>query len=168
MHKKFEISRTKITGGCQSGRKVVTHNCKSDLPLKKYIFFVLFRSPPRHYKKSKPLPPIINRDEIFSQAVTDSMMVDEYEEDSFVNDVIEYESSTADELDFVQEFTDKKVVKKVERKKSPQKTSLKKRKRIIVSSSEEDEVVEETAPSKLVETPPPPTATNSLMSKYLS
>ena len=32
MHKKFEINRTKIKGGCQSGRKVVTHNSKSDLP----------------------------------------------------------------------------------------------------------------------------------------
>ena len=30
---KFEINRTKIKGGCQSGRKVVTHNSKSDLPL---------------------------------------------------------------------------------------------------------------------------------------
>ena len=33
MHKKFEINRTKIKGGCQSGRKVATHNSKSDLPL---------------------------------------------------------------------------------------------------------------------------------------
>ena len=33
MHKKFEINRTKIKGGCQSRRKVVTHNSKSDLPL---------------------------------------------------------------------------------------------------------------------------------------
>ena len=33
MHKKFEINRTKIKGGSQSGRKVVTHNSKSDLPL---------------------------------------------------------------------------------------------------------------------------------------
>ena len=33
MHKKFEISQKKIKGGCQSGRKVVTHNSKSDLPL---------------------------------------------------------------------------------------------------------------------------------------
>ena len=32
-HKKFDINRTKIKGGCQSGRKVVTHNSKSDLPL---------------------------------------------------------------------------------------------------------------------------------------
>ena len=33
MHKKFEINRTKIKGVCQLGRKVVTHNSKSDLPL---------------------------------------------------------------------------------------------------------------------------------------
>ena len=33
MHKKFEINRTKIKVGCQSGRKVVTHDSKSDLPL---------------------------------------------------------------------------------------------------------------------------------------
>ena len=58
-------------------------------------------------KRPKPLKPILNRDEIFSQAVTDSMLQDEYEEDSFVTDVIEYESSTADELDFVPEFSDK-------------------------------------------------------------
>ena len=35
IRKKFEINRTKIKGGCQSGRKVVTHNSKSDLPLVK-------------------------------------------------------------------------------------------------------------------------------------
>ena len=33
MHKKFEINRTKIKGGCQSGKKVVTHDSKSDLHL---------------------------------------------------------------------------------------------------------------------------------------
>ena len=33
MHKKFEINRTKIKGSCQSGRKVVTHDSNSDLPL---------------------------------------------------------------------------------------------------------------------------------------
>ena len=33
MHKKFEINQTKIKGGCQQGRKVVTHNSKSDLPI---------------------------------------------------------------------------------------------------------------------------------------
>ena len=33
MHKKFAIIRKKIKEGCQSGRKVVTNNSKSDLPL---------------------------------------------------------------------------------------------------------------------------------------
>ena len=33
MHKKFEMNRTKIKAGCESGRKVVSHNSKSDLPL---------------------------------------------------------------------------------------------------------------------------------------
>ena len=33
MHKKFETNRSKIKAGCQSGKKVVTHNSKSDLPL---------------------------------------------------------------------------------------------------------------------------------------
>ena len=33
MHKKLEINHTKIKGCYQSGRKVVTHNFKSDLPL---------------------------------------------------------------------------------------------------------------------------------------
>ena len=29
----FEVNQTKIKGGCQSGRKVVPHNSKSDLAL---------------------------------------------------------------------------------------------------------------------------------------
>ena len=33
MHKKFEINQTKIKGGGQSGRKVVSHNSNRDLPL---------------------------------------------------------------------------------------------------------------------------------------
>ena len=33
MQKKFEINKTKIKGGCQSGRKVVPLDSKSDLPL---------------------------------------------------------------------------------------------------------------------------------------
>ena len=33
MHKSFEINLTRIKGGCQLGRKVVTHNSKSDLLL---------------------------------------------------------------------------------------------------------------------------------------
>ena len=32
-HKKFEINQTKIKGSCQSGRKVVTYDSKSDLAL---------------------------------------------------------------------------------------------------------------------------------------
>ena len=42
MYKKFEIDRTKIKGGCQSGRKVVTH--KSDLPQAPLtiVFFMRF------------------------------------------------------------------------------------------------------------------------------
>ena len=40
MHKKFEINLTKIKGGCQSGRKVVAHNFKSDLPLVGTYIFV--------------------------------------------------------------------------------------------------------------------------------
>ena len=33
MQRKFEINQKKIKGGCQPGRKVVTYNSKSDLPL---------------------------------------------------------------------------------------------------------------------------------------
>ena len=33
MHKKFGINQTKLKGGCHSGRKVVPHDSKSDLPL---------------------------------------------------------------------------------------------------------------------------------------
>ena len=33
MHKKYDINWTKTKGGCQLGRKVVTHDSKSDLPL---------------------------------------------------------------------------------------------------------------------------------------
>jgi len=40
MHKKFEIEQTKIKGGCQSGRKVVTHNSKSDLLLAHVLMFM--------------------------------------------------------------------------------------------------------------------------------
>ena len=32
-HAQFYINRTKMKGGCRSGRKVVTHNSTSDLPL---------------------------------------------------------------------------------------------------------------------------------------
>ena len=33
MHMKFQINQTKIESGCQSGRKAVSHDSKSDLPL---------------------------------------------------------------------------------------------------------------------------------------
>ena len=33
----FEVNPKKIQGGCQSGRKVVPHHSKSDLPLMKYF-----------------------------------------------------------------------------------------------------------------------------------
>ena len=36
MHRKFEINRTKIKDGCQSGTKVVSHDSKTDLPLTKH------------------------------------------------------------------------------------------------------------------------------------
>ena len=36
MPKKFEINRTKIKGSCQSGKKVVSHDSKSALPLVVY------------------------------------------------------------------------------------------------------------------------------------
>ena len=32
-HEIFEVNQTKVKGGCQSGRKVVPNDCKSDLPL---------------------------------------------------------------------------------------------------------------------------------------
>ena len=44
MHKKFEINRVKIKRGCQSGRKVVTYNSKSDLPLASINIFTIFLS----------------------------------------------------------------------------------------------------------------------------
>ena len=50
MLKKFEINRTKIKGSCQSGRKVVPQDSKSDLPLV-HILIALFdcTSVNRHY-----------------------------------------------------------------------------------------------------------------------
>ena len=41
MHKNFDINRWEIKGGCQSGRKMVTHNSKSDLTLEYWQFWVL-------------------------------------------------------------------------------------------------------------------------------
>ena len=43
MDKKFEMNWAKIEGGCQSGRKVVTHYSKSDLPLVSLGNFALSR-----------------------------------------------------------------------------------------------------------------------------
>ena len=37
MHKKIQVNQKKIKGGCQSGRKVVPHDSKSDLPLDKAV-----------------------------------------------------------------------------------------------------------------------------------
>ena len=34
------MNQTKIKGGCQSGRKVLTHNSKSDLPLVSHFYFL--------------------------------------------------------------------------------------------------------------------------------
>ena len=45
------MNRTKIKGGCQSGRKVVPHNSKSDLPLEQ--FFSCFLMLPFDEKKNK-------------------------------------------------------------------------------------------------------------------
>ena len=40
MYEKFEINQTKIKGSCQSGRKVVTQDSKSDLPLSIVYIYV--------------------------------------------------------------------------------------------------------------------------------
>ena len=42
MHKKFEINRTNIKGGCQLGSKVVPQDSKSDLPLVGAKFIEVF------------------------------------------------------------------------------------------------------------------------------
>ena len=39
MHRKFEMNRTKVKGGCQSRRKVVPHDSKSGLLLSIFIHF---------------------------------------------------------------------------------------------------------------------------------
>ena len=44
MQKKFEISQIKIKGGCQSGKKVVAHDSKSDLPLRT-VFLIIVDEP---------------------------------------------------------------------------------------------------------------------------
>ena len=53
MHKKFEINWTMIKGGYHLGRKVVTHNSKSNLPLE---FFLVESKALKHkdiYKEGK-------------------------------------------------------------------------------------------------------------------
>ena len=51
MQKKFEINRKKIKGTCKSGRKVVTHDSKSDLPLvQSELDFISFS----HFFKGDP------------------------------------------------------------------------------------------------------------------
>ena len=41
MQEKFEVNLTKTMGGCQSERKVVTHNSKSNLPLVPIMIYFL-------------------------------------------------------------------------------------------------------------------------------
>ena len=43
MAKAHEVNQTKIKGGCQSGRKVVTHDSKSYLPLDEELFSAYYR-----------------------------------------------------------------------------------------------------------------------------
>ena len=45
----FEINWTKIKGGCQSGRKVVTHSSKSNLPLNVLLIMAQFLGKARCY-----------------------------------------------------------------------------------------------------------------------
>ena len=93
-----------------------------------------------NYRKLKPLKHM-EKEDIYSQEVTDSMMLDDYQEDSFCveDDEIEYEDSP-DELDFVPEFNND-----TDKVRRPAKTSkdvmgAKKRKRILISSSDEEEI----------------------------
>ena len=55
MQKKFEINQTKIKGSCQSRRKVVTHDSKSDLPLV-YILLARWVISTCHFKPVKTTP----------------------------------------------------------------------------------------------------------------
>ena len=71
----------------------------------KAIYLRSIKSPEINYRKLKPLKHM-EKEDIYSQEVTDSMMLDDYQEDSFCvedDDEIEYEDSP-DELDFVPEF----------------------------------------------------------------
>ena len=51
MHKKFEINRTKI-----KGRKVITHNFKSDLPLGYKIFHIIVQYLAFFYVNTRHFP----------------------------------------------------------------------------------------------------------------
>lgn len=138
----------------------------------KAIYLQSIKSPKmRSSHRELKLNPITNRDDIFSQAVTDSMMFDDYEEDSFVakNDEIEYESSTADELDFVEEFPTKASKASTWSSTTTAAVSAvtKKRKRIHVMSSSDEEPeeppkpIKKSPPLKAVETPSPvPSSSN--------
>ena len=114
-------------------------------------------------RKRKNVPSL---QDVCSQPVTDTMLMDDYEEDSFCvdNSEVEYASST-DELEFVPEFKDKpsKAVKptsKVENANiggGSRLSSKGKRKRILVESSDDEtEEVIKLPPEKVVKTPPTP------------
>ena len=49
----FEANQTKVMGGCQSGRKVVPHDSKSDLPLVVYGSLREFRKVQLSWKSGK-------------------------------------------------------------------------------------------------------------------
>jgi hypothetical protein len=63
------------------------------------------KSPPIQQRKLASRKKRPAEEDVFSQTVTDSMLHDDYEDDSFVvdGDEVEYASST-DELDYVMEF----------------------------------------------------------------
>lgn len=113
-------------------------------------------------RKRKHVPSL---QDVCSQPVTDTMLMDDYEEDSFCvdNSEVEYASST-DELEFVPEFKDKpsraaKPTSKVENVNigGSRLSSKGKRKRILVESSDEEtEEVIKLPPEKTVITPPAP------------
>ena len=121
----------------------------------KAIYLRSIKSPELNFRKLKPLKPMAKED-IYSQEVTDSMMLDDYQEDSFCvenSDEIEYADSP-DELDFIPEFEEGEKPKK-----NKTLAVAKKRKRILMSSSDEEEVRIVTPPavskvSMTIATPP--------------
>ena len=60
MHKKFEINWTKIKGGCQSRRKVITHNSKSEWFASRFQDFLCVRGKSRS-KFYMPIASLKNR-----------------------------------------------------------------------------------------------------------